>query len=185
LAEARLKGIVFTEFLEMVEARFSADMVDDIIDDAHSATGVYTAVGSYPHSEMVALVSALSRRSRLSVPELLRAYGEYLFGRFAVLYPHFFEGVPDSLTFLAGIEDIIHAEVRKLYPDAELPRFVVEARGENHVVLRYASGRHLEDLAEGLIRGCAMHFGEAIAIHRETIGSGDGRQERFTMIRSA
>jgi hypothetical protein len=27
-----LKGLVFTEFLEMVEARWSAEMVDDIID---------------------------------------------------------------------------------------------------------------------------------------------------------
>ena len=29
-----MKGIVFTEFLEMVEEKFSADMVDDIIDTA-------------------------------------------------------------------------------------------------------------------------------------------------------
>lgn len=181
-----MKGVVFTEFLDMVEAKFSADMVDDIIDDAQLPSGgAYTAVGTYPHAEMVALGVALAQRSGLSLPELLRAFGEHLFGRFAVVYPGFFEGIPDSFTFMAGIEEVIHAEVLKLYPDAELPRFVVEARDDHRLVLLYESGRHFEDLAEGLIRGCAAHFQERVDIRRETIGAGDGRRERFTMSRSA
>ena len=181
-----MKGVVFTEFLDMVEAKFSADMVDDIIDDAQLASGgAYTAVGTYPHAEMVALGVALAQRSGLSFSELLRTFGEHLFGRFAVVYPAFFEGIPDSFTFMAGIEEVIHAEVLKLYPDAELPRFVVEAHDEDRLVLLYESGRHFEDLAEGLIRGCAAHFRERVDIRRETVASGDGRRERFTMSRSA
>lgn len=40
-----MKGIVFTEFLEMVESHHSADMVDDIIDAARLVSGgIYTAV---------------------------------------------------------------------------------------------------------------------------------------------
>ena len=78
-----MKGVVFTELLEMVEARFSADMVDDIIDDAQLPSGgVYTSVGTYPHEEIVALVVALSQRSGLAVRDLLLAFGEHLFGRF-------------------------------------------------------------------------------------------------------
>lgn len=34
-----MKGVVFTEFLEMVEARFSADLVDDVIDAANLPSG--------------------------------------------------------------------------------------------------------------------------------------------------
>lgn len=46
-----MKGIVFTEFVDMVEAQFSADMVDDILDDAAPASGgAYTAVGTYDHA---------------------------------------------------------------------------------------------------------------------------------------
>ncbi len=45
-----MKGVVFTEFIEMVEDQFSADMVDDIIDDAQPPSGgAYTAVGTYDH----------------------------------------------------------------------------------------------------------------------------------------
>lgn len=163
-----MKGVVFTEFLAMVEKQFSADMVDDIIDDAQLPNGgAYTAVGTYPHEEMVSMVVALSRRCGIPVPDLIRAFGEYLFGRFVLGYPSFFQGVNDAFGFLSGIEDIIHPEVLKLYPEAELPRFDVEHLDARELVLLYRSPRHFEDLAEGLMRGCVAHFGEPIHITRE------------------
>lgn len=179
-----MKGVVFTEFLEMVEDRFSADMVDDIIDDADLPSGgAYTAVGTYPHEEIVALTMALAQRSGLAVRDLLLAFGEHLFGRFVQGYPAFFANVGDALTFLAGIEEIIHAEVRKLYPDAELPRFDIEHHDPGRLVLIYDSGRHFEDLAEGLMRGCIAHFGGGIDIAREVLGEGAARRERFILTR--
>jgi Haem-NO-binding len=51
----------------------------------------------------------------------LRSFGKHLFGRFVCNYPQFFGGINSALTFLANIEGYIHVEVRKLYPDAELP----------------------------------------------------------------
>ena len=179
-----MKGVVFTEFLQMVEDRFSADMVDDIIDDARLPHGgAYTAVGTYPHEEMVAMVVALSQRSQTAVPDLLRTFGEHLFSRFAQGYPSFFADVHDAFTFLSGIENIIHAEVLKLYPDAQLPRFIVEHHDATRLVLIYQSPRHFEDLAEGLMRGCVAHFGETIRIERTTLDA-EGRQH-FTLTRTA
>jgi hypothetical protein len=180
-----MKGVVFTEFLEMVEDRFSADMVDDIIGDANLPSGgAYTAIGTYPHEEIVALVVALSQRSGVAVPDLLKIYGEHLFSIFVRGYPSFFTGVTDAFDFLAGIEDVIHAEVRKLYPDAELPRFDVEhSNNGKELILIYHSRRHFEDLADGLMRGCIAHFGGNIAIRRETLGEGDARKERFVLTR--
>lgn len=179
-----MKGIVFTEFLEMVEARFSSEMVDDIIDDSTlPSNGAYTAVSTYHHQEMVDLVSALSRRSGSPPSELLKQFGYHLFSRFVAGYPSFFVGTSDALQFLAGIEQIIHAEVRKLYPDAELPRFEVEHHDADTLSLRYESRRHFEDLAEGLILGCIAHFGGSIALSRETVGEGPSSQERFLLRR--
>lgn len=178
-----MKGVVFTEFLEMVEDHFSADMVDDIIDDAQLPHGgVYTAVGTYPHGEIVAMVVALSQRSGVAVPDLIRAFGQHLFGRFVQAYPRFFTGVQGTFHFLSGIEDIIHAEVLKLYPDAELPRFIVEHHDVNKLVLLYQSPRHFEDLAEGLMHGCVAHFGEPIQITRDTTTNPQDAQ-RFVLTR--
>lgn len=164
-----MKGMVFTEFLEMVEAKFSADMVDDIIDDANPASGgAYTSVGTYSHEELVDMVVALSNRTQIPVPVLVRTFGEHVFGVFARSFQQFFEGVPDALTFLSGIEDIIHAQVIKLYPDAQLPKFDC-LRDGNQLTMIYHSDRHLADLAEGLIMGCGQHFGDNLTIQRDEV----------------
>lgn len=164
-----MKGMVFTEFLEMVETKFSADMVDDIIDDANPASGgAYTSVGTYSHEELVDMVVALSNRTQIPVPVLVRTFGEHVFGVFARSFQQFFEGVPDALTFLSGIEDIIHAQVIKLYPDAQLPKFDC-VRDGNQLTMIYHSDRHLADLAEGLIMGCGQHFGDNLTIQRDEL----------------
>ena len=66
-----LKGVVFTVFLEMLEEQYSADTVDAVLDGVDLPSGgVYTAVGTYSHDEMVALVGALSKH----VSEIGRAH---------------------------------------------------------------------------------------------------------------
>lgn len=179
-----MKGIVFTEFLEMVENRFSLDMVDNLIEECDLPSGgIYTAVGTYSHEEIVSLVSALSKYTSTPVPDLLKIFGEHLFGQFAKNYNNFFTNSTNALDFLHNIEDVIHAEVKKLYPDAQLPRFLIEKFSINKLVLIYYSDRHLEDLAEGLMIGCIKYFHEKISIKRETVTIDNLKQERFTLVR--
>jgi len=173
-----MKGMVFTEFLEMVETTFSADMVDDIIDDANPPSGgAYTAVGTYDHTELVSMVVALSNRTGIPVADLVQAFGKHVFGVFARNYQVFFTNVPDAITFLSGIEDIIHAEVIKLYPDAHLPKFDCERHGDTLIMI-YRSPRHFADLALGLIRGCGEYFGNNLRIEREEL---DSESTKFTV----
>jgi hypothetical protein len=168
-----MKGMVFTEFLEMVEAKFSANMVDDIIDDANLPSGgAYTAVGTYDHAELVQMVVALSKRTDVPVPALVHTFGEHLFGRFYALFPAFFQGVTSALDFLEGIETVIHTEVRKLYPDAQLPQFDC-TRSADGLQMLYSSPRHFGDLAEGLIHGAVVHFGDTLHITRNNQPNGD------------
>jgi hypothetical protein len=173
-----MKGLVFTEFLEMVEAKFSANMVDDIIEDCVlESGGAYTAVGTYDHHELVLLVTALSQRSGVPGSSLVLAFGEYMFQRFRVFYPGFFTSVHSALDLLEGIESVIHTEVRKLYPDAQLPKFDC-VRSVDGLTMDYSSPRHFGDLAEGLIRGAIAHFGDKLDLSRETRHDGT---VRFTL----
>ena len=80
-----------------------------------------------------------------------------------------------------GIESIIHTEVQKLYPDAELPYFEVDQQSPEKLVLIYHSARHLEDLAEGLIDGCITYFGCNICLERENVTNGDDYNTMFTL----
>ena len=170
-AEANMKGVVFTEFLEMVESRFSEAIADQLIEDtAPPSGGAYTAVGTYPHQELVAMVVRLAQVSGTPVPALLQAFGTYLLGSFVRLYPDSFKGFTSSLDMLENIEVTVHSQVLKLYPEAELPHFEVVRRSPRELQMIYRSVRHLGDLAVGLIEGCAAHFGETLEIRREDLG---------------
>jgi hypothetical protein len=180
-----MKGIVFTEFIEMVEQAFSQDTADRMVDECESdlpSGGAYTAVGTYDHREMVCMVVKLAELTGISAPALIKSFGNHLFGRFHDLYPEFFTEVGSAMDFLAGIEDIIHAEVRKLYPDAELPRFDVLRPDNDTLQLTYYSDRHLGDLAEGLIEACIAHYTDPLSLAREDLAE-PGQPIRFTVHR--
>jgi hypothetical protein len=180
-----MKGIVFSEFIEMVEEQFSPELADKIIVDADLASGgAYTAVGTYDHDEMLKLVDRLSRETGIEPDELVKAFGRYLFGRFQSLYPGFFQGVSGTFGFLSTIDNHVHVEVRKLYPDAELPKFECEEVDADTVIMTYRSKRPFGNLAAGLMEGCISHFEENIAIEREDLSGGENRHVRFTLRRS-
>jgi hypothetical protein len=179
-----MKGLVFTEFLDFVEGRFGVDSVDRIIQDSELASGgSYTAVGTYDHREMVELLGNLGRQSGIPVSELLEAFGRHLFSQLASAYRRLFENISSAFDFLEHLEGYIHVEVRKLYPEAELPRFECQNSGPDRLVLVYQSGRGLADLAHGMILGCADHFGDPLEIEREDLSAGVGTHVRFTLTR--
>lgn len=179
-----MKGLVFTEFMEMVEQKFSAEMVDDIIDAADlSSGGAYTAVGTYPHSEMVSLVQNLSVQTGIAMPVLIKTFGQYLFGRFVSLYPVFFEGTQGAFDFLESIENYVHIEVRKLYPDAELPTFETFRQGDRELTMVYRSRHPFAALAEGLIEGCLKHFNVRAQVEMLDYSAGKGTHVEFHITR--
>nr|WP_319267273.1 heme NO-binding domain-containing protein [uncultured Draconibacterium sp.] len=165
-----MKGLVFREFLEMVEKEYGYETVDTIIEKSEvPSEGVYTSVGTYHHSEMFALVTELSKITKLDADKLLFTFGEYVFGVFTKAYPVFFVDKKSSFEILADVEGTIHVEVLKLYPEAELPTFSIEEETTDMMVMIYRSQRKLADFAEGLIHGCAKHFDEKITISKEYI----------------
>ena len=175
-----MKGVVFTQFLDFVEEAHGLDMVDDIIDASGvESGGAYTAVGTYPTQEMVALVTVVSERLGVGVPELLRRFGHHLCRTFVSAYPQYFAVADDLYDFLASVDGHIHIEVRKLYPGAELPSFKVHARRPDAITLDYRSARCLEALATGLIEGAAEHYGQPVRIRQQILGQGAERVVRF------
>ncbi len=181
-----MKGIVFSEFIEFVEGAFNQETADRMIEESDLPSGgAYTAVGTYDHREMLSLVTTLGRLTGMPVPDLVRSFGHHLFGRLIAAYPMFLAGVPNAFDFLKRIEDQIHREVLKLYPDAELPRFEWRQPDPGTLVLLYRSRRPFADLAEGLLRGTAEHFGEKFDVTREDLPGGGETQVRFTLARAA
>jgi hypothetical protein len=181
-----MKGVVFTELLEMVEARFSLGVVDRVITRAAPASGAqYTSVGTYPSGELMSLLAALSHETSTPVPTLVREFGSHLFRRFAVAHPTFFHSAPTAFALLSSVEGYIHVEVKKLYPDAELPSILCVPEGADRLVLTYRSPRGLADLAEGLITACIEHYGERVTTARHDLSDGRGEIVRFDLVRTS
>jgi len=174
-----MRGIVFTEFLDFVESDFGYEMVDHIIRDSNLPHGgAYTSIGNYPHSEMATLLRHLSQRSETPVPDLLHRYGRYFFGLLSKSFAYFFEGADNAFALYELFESRVHAEVRKLYPDVELPRFETRRIAENSLELIYRSERLPADFAAGLIDAILTHYGEHATISRENV-TPDGVSVRF------
>jgi hypothetical protein len=155
-----VKGIVFTELLSMAEEALGEAAVDDMLDGlALSSDGVYTGVGFYPCSDLVAIVGALCPRTGLSAEALQKAFGVWMLGYFARNYREVFDSKPGPLEMLEAVHGEIHVEVRKLYPDAELPAFETTRPAPDHLRMRYSSDRPLTAFCHGLIEATVAHYG--------------------------
>jgi len=163
-----MKGIVFTEFFDMVEEKLGFELVDQLLEQTELSTGgSYTSVGTYDHKELLALIGNLHRLTDTPVNDLLVTYGQYLFPRLAAIAPDLTIQFSNSFELLAAVDSIIHVEVQKLYPDAELPNFDVIKQTQKEMQLTYTSCRPFAYLAKGLILGCAQHYNERISVNIE------------------
>jgi hypothetical protein len=177
-----MKGVVFTEFLEFIGRERNADFVDDVIADANVPSGGgYTAVGTYEFTELAALLGSYCKMTNARPAAALNGFGKHLAQVFQTKFPEFFVQCGDVIEFLRRVEDHIHVEVRKLYPDAELPRFETIEHSERSLVLDYSSCRPLADLATGLMEGVAAYYHQSISIAAAFVDSASGPRTRFVI----
>ena len=176
-----MKGIVFTEFLEMVEQEFGYEMVDGILSENDlESDGIYTATGTYDHAEIIALLTSLSTKTKVQSQILLNAFGKYLFDTFLKGYPDFFTSCNSAFEFLKSVDSHIHVEVRKLYPEATLPEFQSVVDGDT-MTMTYKSDRKMSDLAHGLIEKSLEYYGEKDFEISKEILDDDGATVLFTI----
>ena len=179
-----MKGIVFTELLELVEEKFGYETVDKVIASAKlDNDGAFTAIGTYEHSDLLKMVVALSQQTGVEIPVLVNTFGKHLFNKFVEMHSDKIELFENSFSLLEKVEGFIHVEVRKLYPDAELPTFEYQRPSEDELEVKYISTRPFADLCEGLIQQCVEHFGESVEIVREDLAS-DGTAAVFKLTRT-
>lgn len=179
-----MKGLVFSELIEMVEDQLGLDVADCMIEGAPTKNhGAYTSVGTYDHEDLIQLVGSLSKVTGTPAADLVKSFGRYLFVRLSKLYPQFFASVDSTLDFLPSVENFVHVEVLKLYPDAELPTFEWETDDSDLFHMTYRSKRPFADLAEGMLLACIEHFQDQLSLTREDLGERNGTEAKFTLTR--
>lgn len=168
-----MKGIVFNLLEEVISQEYGEDTWDRLL-AAAGDDGVYTSLGSYPDHKIFALVDAAAVRLGEQPGAILRWFGRKSMPLLAERYPTFFAGLGGTRPFLLTLNDIIHPEVRKLYPGAYVPIFDFDSSSPDMLVMGYRSSRKLCSLAHGFIEGAADHFGEeALVDQRQCMHRGD------------
>lgn len=158
-----MKGIIFN-LAEGVVVRDHGEDVWDAVLEGAGVQGSYTSLGNYPDADLVAIVGSAARLLGAPEADVLRHVAQGAISLLAERYPHFFSPHTDARAFVLTLNDMIHPEVRKLYPGADVPDFAYQIDGPDGVTLTYASGRRLCELAEGFIAGAAAHYGQRVVI---------------------
>lgn len=162
-----MKGAIFVELVNMAEDAFGEDVVDDVLDKADLDNGgAFTTVGNYPCSELVKIVVAFSEHSGISPDVLQRMFGHWMLDHFVENYAEFFAGKTDSFSLLEAVDGEIHVEVKKLYPEAELPVFEAERLADDRLSLTYSSPRPLVDFCHGMIEASLKRYDQTAKIDR-------------------
>lgn len=175
-----MKGIIFTEFIEMCEKSHGMVFTNELIIESDlESKGTYTSVGTYDHREIFQLVRNLSTKTNLSEAELFNHFAKYFFLSVLDRHADIIGNVSDPFDVLEIVDSHIHKEVIKLYPDAELPKFNCH-RTNNTLEMIYISPRKMADFAQGLIEATLNHFETKFDLSRELNDEGN---TVFTIIR--
>ncbi len=152
-----MKGVIFTFLADMVEEQFGLEAWDSILTET-GLNGVYVSTETYPDEEVFRLVEATHKATDIPMNDLIKAFGQYAFGKFQKSHPDFCNPEYTLKEFLLTVDSVIHVEVKKLQPDAQLPSFGYDNESENELTMIYSSPRKLCMLAEGLIAGAAEFY---------------------------
>lgn len=175
-----MRGFVFTGFLDFVESQTSPELVESMLDQCDLPSGgAYTATGTYQHSEILAMLHYLNRTTGQAVNDMLMDFGQHLFSNLIRHHPEMHRSGTGLLDFLEGIETHIHREVRKLYPNAELPFFDAIRPDPRHLVLNYSSTRPFAGLAAGMIAGAVGYFDDKAKVEQTMHQDAGGLTAQF------
>lgn len=176
-----MQGTIFTALEEMVISKMGLAVWDELIESTQPPSGAsYTSGQQYDDQELVNFVVALSEKTGSPVPDLLNAFGQYLF---RILYknsPINLDHITNLREYLLLIDGVIHKEVKRVHPSAYLPKFEYDESDDKKLVMYYQSKRKLCHASIGLIQGAADKFEQDISIeHPQCMHDG---HEKCTLV---
>jgi hypothetical protein len=184
-----VKGIVFTEFLDLVEEKFGLEMVDKIISQSSlESEGIYTSIGTYSFYEMLQLLNSLNKYKGLSIINLLRVYAKQIFSVMHLIYPEMLTRYKDPIEMIAAMNH----HIEKIFTEKDalpierigeksfsgLPQFIVKEKTEYSLIINYKSDRSMHYFWLGFMHEIFEYFNATATIVLEKIKK-DGTEIKF------
>ena len=158
-----MKGIVFNLLEDFITDNFGVEVFEEIYENSNLSTDEpFVGPGMYPDEDFLELVGQACQKLNITPDVASRKFGEYCFPKLAGLHSEFVDNCKTAKDFIKSVDGVVHVEVFKLYPGVELPKFDYPADGSDSLSIKYTSKRKLCHFMEGLLQGCATHYGETI-----------------------
>jgi predicted hydrocarbon binding protein len=172
-----MQGSIFTAFSDMIVEQMGMEQWNELLDKTEPASqGIYTSGEQYADSELINMVVALSEKTGIAAEQLIEAFGKYLFDKLYANSPTDLLELKTLREFLLAIDSVIHVEVKRLHPNAYLPKFEYETGENDELIMYYSSKRKLCHASVGLIQGAAKQFNQEIVLdHAECMHEGADR----------
>lgn len=170
-----MHGLIHVELERFARASVGDAAWDEAVLDAGLQGKEFGATGQYPDGDAVALVVSLAKGAGIGPQALLEQFGEALVPPLLATYGDLVDPSWGTIELVSNTEALIHTVLRASDADARPPLLRTAVRGQNQIVVIYASERQMCGVAKGIIRGVASHFGETVEIDEEScMLTGDG-----------
>lgn len=168
-----MKGVVFNLLEQLVCKELGDSGWRQVLQDAE-VDGAFTSGDTYPDAVLRKLIAVFGKLAHKTPGEALQWFGRSSMPLLYGQYPHLFTSQKSACSFILTLNDIIHPEVRRRYPGADVPVFDFDTSDPAVLKLGYQSPRKLCVLAHGFIEGAADHYGEAVDVDQvECMHRGD------------
>jgi predicted hydrocarbon binding protein len=158
-----MHGIIFSELKKYVDSRFGGETWNTLLTESGIGPKLYMSVREYPDQEVVALVTAASRKTGKPAAAILEDFGDFISDDLLGMYPTLVKPSWKTLELLDNVEQTIHTVVRARHPGAEPAQITCTRVGPNEVVVMYSSARRMCPVAKGIIAGLGRHFKQRLS----------------------
>jgi predicted hydrocarbon binding protein len=161
-------GLIHVELERFARARLGDPAWDAAVAHAGLTGKEFLPTGQYPDADALALVVSLASGAGAGPQALLEQFGEALVPPLLATYGDLVDPAWGTIELVGNTEALIHTVLRATDEAARPPLLRTSVRGQDQIVVIYASERRMCGVAKGIIRGLATHFGENVEIDEES-----------------
>jgi predicted hydrocarbon binding protein len=159
-----MHGVILYEFSRYVEAECGPEAWRAAVGEAGLGSPVFLPTQLYPDADLMAIVSAVCRRTGWETGPMLEAFGVYIVPALASLYAALIDANWTLFDMLERTEETMHRVVRIRSAGAAPPQLKVRRVTPHEVEISYTSDRRLCAFAWGIVRGLAKLYEEPVAL---------------------
>ncbi|MFD3003916.1 heme NO-binding domain-containing protein [Pontibacter toksunensis] len=159
--EDRMHGSIFVLLKRFVESLYGYSTWVNLLESAGIRHAPYQMDGTYPTSEIAAIVGKASELMGVPPHQLMEKYGESLVPDLLLIYKKYMHPEWRTYDMLLNTEAAMHAAVRKEDSRANPPLLLVTKKGSRQLMVDYYSRRRMAAVAVGIIKGIARHYDES------------------------